>query len=99
MPAKKPLADAKKQEAESFASLIERCEQLIERLNHLYRMYVNGVEKHPPRELRAQLDALMMRLTQMPKPKVDSKFRFQTVSEKLSLYSARWDRMLKSLEK
>lgn len=79
--------------------MIERCDQLIERLNHLYRMYVNGVEKHPPREVRAQLEALIARLTQMNKAKVDAKFKYQTLSEKYALYSQRWERMLRGLEK
>lgn len=103
MPVKKPLGDGKKQAQaqaeESLATLVERCELLIERLNHLYRMYTNGVEKHPPREVRAQLDALMMRLAQMPKPKVDAKFRYQALSEKYTLYTGRWERMLRALEK
>lgn len=106
MPVKKPPVVEKKglkgeaQAAEEgFSSLIERCEQLIDRLNHLYRMYVNGVEKNPPREVRAQLEALMMRLSQMPKAKVDTKFRYQALTEKFSLYSGRWDRMLRAKEK
>ncbi len=78
--------------------LIQRADTLIERLNHLYQMFVTGVEKAAPIEQRKQLDQLIFTIQLAPKITQSGLFKANNVQARFYTYRDRWEKLLKDLE-
>ncbi len=77
---------------------IKRADTLIDQLNHIYQMFVAGVEKLPPNATRKILDQLMVSLQSQPKPTQSIQFRYSGLNAKYITYRDRWDKMMKDME-
>lgn len=80
---------------EQLVALIEKSEPMIEQLNQLYQMYLAGVEKRPPLQLRQQLDQNFQKIQRTPKPTPMLQFRANTFVQHYQSYTQRWDKLLK----
>lgn len=78
--------------------LVQQIEPLIEQVNNLYGMFFSGVEKRPPQEKRRLLDAMVMQLTNAPKPNPGVQFRSQTIIQRHQTHRDRWEKMMKDFE-
>lgn len=92
---------AKKPEAsdQALAALLAQIPPALEQLDGLYRMFVMGVEKRPPVERRAWVDAAAAQLIQLSKVTPAAKFRAQSVHASYLSHRELWDRMLKDKER
>lgn len=89
----------KEDDTEKLQKMIGEITPQLEQLNQLYRMYVNGVEKRPPIELRSRVEAQLQRLTTASKNTLSVRFQYQQLHSKYISYRDLWERMLKQFEK
>jgi hypothetical protein len=83
---------------EKLNELYDRAERMVEQVNGLYLQFFSGVEGHPPKVRREQLDQLMAALQIMPKPTEVYRFRYQSLNGTYVVYRNKWERQLKDLE-
>jgi hypothetical protein len=83
---------------EKLNELYDRAERMVEQVNGLYTQFFSGLEGHPPKVRREQLDQLMSALQIMPKPTEVYRFRYQSLNGTYIVYRNRWERNLKDLE-
>jgi hypothetical protein len=84
---------------EKLLELLERMEPMVEQLNNLYTMYLQGVDRLPPIERRKQLDQVALTIHMMPKPTPALMFRANNALNHYNTNKERWDRMLKQKER
>lgn len=77
---------------------IHRAETMIDQINHLYQMYLAGVERTAPLERRKQLNELIAQMQNIPKPTPAASFRYTMIKSKYSSHCERWDRIMKEIE-
>lgn len=94
-PASGHLGDADQE----LGTLIAQIPPALEQLDGLYRMFVLGVEKRPPVERRAWVDAAAAKLMQLSKATPAARFRAQSVHASYISHRDLWDKMLKSKER
>lgn len=78
--------------------LIHRAEPLVEQVNNLYTMFVQGVERLPPLEKRKQLEQLITTLQGVPKPNQTYSFRVTTVVNHFITFRDRWDKLMNDVD-
>ena len=78
--------------------LIQRADLMLEQVQHLFGMYVAGVEKFPPLSQQKQLDDIIQKITSAPKNNQTILFRANQFNTKYMTYKDRWDRLLKDIE-
>lgn len=85
-------------EQNPILKLIARADLMLEQIQHLYNMYVAGVEKTPPLTQRKQIEEMMSKLGGAPKNNQTILFRFNQFQTKYQTYKDRWDRLIKNIE-
>lgn len=78
---------------EEFAKI----EVLIEQINHHYQMYLAGIERLPPTEIRNRLEKQMHVLSETRR-NTALKFRWNTLHSHFVSAKDRWDRIMRDLE-
>jgi hypothetical protein len=84
--------------SEELELLARQIEPLLEQLNSLYQMYLQGLEKRPPIEKRALLDRLLVQLNDLSKTNASIRFRSQTLVTSAHTRIELWNRQLKKFE-
>ncbi|MGE0616464.1 MAG: hypothetical protein AB7P04_12570, partial [Bacteriovoracia bacterium] len=77
---------------------MNRAEEMKTQVQHLYNMYVAGVEKMPPWVRRRQLEELMVALEHLPKTTSMLRFSYQSLHARFIAQRDRWERMMRDLE-
>ena len=85
-------------EQNPILKLITRADLALEQIQHLYNMYVAGVEKVPPLSQRKQLEDLLTKLMNAPKNNQTILFRVNQFQTKYATYRDRWERLAKDIE-
>lgn len=81
-----------------LVELMERAEPLIHQINGSYNMWMQGVERNPPRDRQAQLDRMMETLTMMAKPTPAYRFKFQNIQATYNMFRQKWERLIADIE-
>jgi hypothetical protein len=96
--AKSIEADFKGEGSKAVTDAIRQIEPLIEQVHALYRLYLGGTEKFPPREKRQLLESMMQKFIALPKTNAASKFQAQALQQRFQTQKDQWDRWLRDLE-
>lgn len=72
---------------------LSNLEDLLRRLKVEYDIFFNGNRKRPPDDLRARLEKLVKRLSQVTTMTYSERFQFNTLVARFSLYRDVWRRM------
>lgn len=86
------------QEQNPLIRLIQRASMQMEQIQHLYNMYVAGVEKTPPNIQRKQLEEMYVKIMGAPKNNQVLLFRCNQFVTKYLTYRDRWERLMKDIE-
>ena len=78
--------------------MIGRADRMVEQVQHLFNMYVAGIEPTPPHTQRRQLNDLVEKLVLAPKNSTNVLFRCNQFQTKFNLYNDRWERLLRDIE-
>jgi hypothetical protein len=93
------LAEIKeKSHGEQINELLSQADPMVDQLNNLYKMFSTGVERLPPTAKRAQLESIIARLAQIPKPNATYAFRVNALTLRVSAMKDKWDRMMRDIE-
>lgn len=84
---------------DELETLLAQIPPALEQLDALYRMFLTGVEKRPPVERRAWVDAAAKKLMQLMKSTPLSRFRAQSVHASYVTHRDLWEKMLKDKER
>ncbi len=80
---------------EKLMAQINEADILVDRLSSLYNQWFSGVEKRPPVEVRARLEAMMHQISGAVKLTPALKFKYQGLLSKFQTYRDRWDKIIK----
>ena len=86
-------------DVQSFETLVQKIEPLMNQIQHGYHMYLLGIEKTPPVERRHLLAKWMKVVQKMEKNTARMKFQWIALQSRYITHEERWDKMTKSLEK
>ena len=87
-----------KSHGEQINELLAHADPMVDQLNNLYKMFSTGVERLPPIAKRSQLESIMARLSQIPKPNPTYAFRVNALALKVNSMKDKWDRMMRDIE-
>lgn len=73
-------------------------ERKIDRLRSLYDSFFAGTERRPPNTPRRELNRLMLETQQLSIRNAGLRFRFQSLSQRWTLYTTLWNRTLREME-
>ena len=82
----------------SLAADLDLAEKLIRQLHIEWDKFFGGVEKKPPNELRARVDALFRRMAGAETRNNAERFRLQTVQATYATFTELWSKRLRALE-
>lgn len=78
---------------------LSKADTLIEQIQNLYQLYLNGMERLPPLTHRKQLEDLFShKINLAAKTSASLKFKSQQLLTKYTTYKDKWDRIHKDLE-
>lgn len=77
---------------------LEQVPLLLEQLNHLYNMYISGVEGRPPIEKRKHVENLLAKVAAAPKHSSTIRFKCSGVIQGAQMQFERWDKLIRGLE-
>jgi hypothetical protein len=83
---------------EVVAEKISELERKVERLRTMYETFFSGADRRPPNTPRRELNRLMLELQQLSIRNAGLRFRFQTLSQRWTLYTTYWNRTLREIE-
>lgn len=78
--------------------MIARADMMLEQVQHLFNMYVAGIEMTPPHTQRKQLQDLYQKVVTAPKNSTNILFRANQFVTKYNMYHDRWERLMKDIE-
>jgi hypothetical protein len=78
--------------------LLTKCETMMEQITNLYSMWIQGLERVPPKVQRSHLEDLILKIQAAPKPTSNLRFRTAEFHNKYSTYKDKWERILKDIE-
>lgn len=79
-------------------SMIKQATAEIERVHQLYQKFLAGVDKVPPIQARANLDALVTTIEKSSKMTAATQFQTQTLMSRVRTYREKWDKLMKARE-
>jgi hypothetical protein len=88
----------KSEEKSPLLRMLSRADLQLEQIQHLYNMYVAGVERTPPHSQRKQIDELFFKMMGVPKNNQTLLFRFNQFQTKFNTYKDRWERLMRDIE-
>jgi hypothetical protein len=83
---------------EAISARLEEMERKIERLRAMYETFFSGVERQPPNAPRRELNRLMLEMQQLQIRNAALRFRFQSLSQRWTLFTTYWNRTLREIE-
>jgi hypothetical protein len=83
---------------EVVAEKISEVERKLDRLRTMYETFFSGADRRPPNTPRRELNRLMLELQQLSIRNAGLRFRFQTLSQRWTLYTTYWNRTLREIE-
>lgn len=95
---KKPGQTLPPDNPEVVAERLGEMERKVERLRSLYESFFSGSERRPPNTQRRELNRLMLEMQQTSIRNAGLRFRFQTLSQRWTLYTTYWNRTLREIE-
>jgi hypothetical protein len=95
---RKPTAALPSDHPEAIAERLSEIERKIERLRSLYESFFAGSERRPPETPRRELNRLMLEMQQVQIRNAGLRFRFQTVSQRWTLFTTYWNRTMREIE-
>ena len=96
-PARDP-ASLPQDSPEAIGARLEEMERKIERLRAMYETFFSGVERQPPNTPRRELNRLMLEMQQQQIRNAALRFRFQSLSQRWTLFTTYWNRTLREIE-
>lgn len=78
--------------------LLRDVDARIEKIKVQYDMYFGGFERRPPLQPRRELDAMVLQLRREPVGATATRFRVQSLIQKCSTYTQKWDRIMAQIE-
>lgn len=78
--------------------MITRADMMVEQVQHLFNMYIAGIEMTPPHTQRKQLQDLYQKIVIAPKNSTNILFRANQFVTKYNMYHDRWERLMKDIE-
>jgi len=78
--------------------LLTKCDMMMEQITNLYGMWIQGMERMPPKTQRSHLEDLILKVQAAPKPTANLRFRVAEFNNKYSTYKDKWERILKDVE-
>jgi hypothetical protein len=78
--------------------LLTKCEVMMEQITNLYGMWIQGMERMPPKVQRSHLEDLILKIQAAPKPTANLRFRVAEFHTKYSTFRDKWERILKDVE-
>ena len=95
---RKPSAALPPDHPEAIAERLSEIDRKIERLRSLYESFFSGSERRPPETPRRELNRLMLEMQQVQIRNAGLRFRFQTVSQRWTLFTTYWNRTMREIE-
>jgi hypothetical protein len=95
---RKPTATLPPDHPEVVAERLAELERKMDRLRALYESFFSGAERRPPNTPRREMNRLMLETQQLSIRNVGLRFRFQTLSQRWTLYTTYWNRTLREIE-
>jgi hypothetical protein len=95
---KKLAAGPRLESSEAIGARLDELERKIERLRALYESFFLGVERRPPVVPRQELNRLMLETQQLSIRNAALRFRFQSVSQRWTMLTTYWNRILREIE-
>jgi hypothetical protein len=95
---KKPGQTLPPDHPEAVAERLAEMERKIDRLRTLYESFFAGTDRRPPNTPRRELNRLMLETQQLSIRNAGLRFRFQTLSQRWTLYTTYWNRTLREIE-
>ncbi|HEY2901722.1 MAG TPA: MXAN_5187 C-terminal domain-containing protein [Polyangia bacterium] len=83
---------------EVVAERLSEMERKLDRLRSLYESFFAGSERRPPNTPRREMNRLMLETQQLSIRNVGLRFRFQSLSQRWTLYSTYWNRTMREIE-
>jgi len=96
-PARDP-ASLPQNSPEAIGARLEELERKVERLRAMYETFFSGVERQAPNAPRRELNRLMLEMQQQQIRNAALRFRFQSLSQKWTLFTTYWNRTLREIE-
>lgn len=78
--------------------LLTKCDMMMEQITNLYGMWIQGMERMPPKTQRSHLEDLILKVQAAPKPTANLRFRVAEFNNKYYTYKDKWERILKDVE-
>ncbi|MEA2696737.1 MAG: hypothetical protein QOI66_1008 [Myxococcales bacterium] len=95
---RKPTAALPPDHPEAIAERLSEIDRKIDRLRSLYESFFAGSERRPPNTPRRELNRLMLEMQQLQIRNAGLRFRFQTVSQRWTLFTTYWNRTMREIE-
>ena len=83
---------------EAIAARLEEMERKVERLRAMYETFFSGVERQAPNAPRRELNRLMLEMQQAQIRNAALRFRFQSLSQRWTLFTTYWNRTMREIE-
>lgn len=77
---------------------LELLDTSIKRLNIEWEKFFGGVERRPPNEMQAKVEALVRRYANAEMRNMTERFRYQTLTARFSTFNELWSKKLRARE-